>query len=182
MDLSSGVENLPKVGGVYARRLAKLDIKTVGDLLNHIPFRYLDYTNPKPIKILRLGETAAIKARVVSIKNVFTKFGKKIQIAQVRDASAEITIIWFNQTYLLNNIAVGDLLGIAGRVGWWAKKYAIVAPDYEKLETEDSKQIHTQGLVPVYPETAGVSSKWLRGRIKYVLDILKNELNINDLH
>jgi len=101
------------------------------------------------------------------MKNFFTKTGKKIQEAKVTDESGTLTVIWFNQTYLLKILHPGDYVHLSGKIDWFGNKIVMSNPSYE-LGTS----LHTGRLVPVYPETEGVSSKWLRGRIAFLLETI----------
>lgn len=165
MDLDTPITKLPMVGPVYARRLKKLDIETISDLLHHVPHRYLDFRLVSKISQVQIGETVTLKGEVTSIKNQYTKFGKKIQIAQISDDTGKITAVWFNQPYLINTLAEGTEVSLAGKIGWYLRKPAMVSPEYE---VGSGKKVHTGRLIPIYPETAGMSSKWLRGRIAFV--------------
>lgn len=159
-----------------AKRLEKLGIYTVGDLLYYAPFRYNDYSLVSPIAKVQPGEIVTIRGRVVSIKNIYTKNGKKIQQAVVSDNSGNLELIWFNQPFLIRTIKPGDSVSLSGTVGWFGHKLVMESPEYEILTDGDSLTLHTGRLVPVYSETAGVSSKWLRGRIAFVLDKCINQL------
>ena len=64
MNLSNPIENLPHVGSTYQKRLKKLGIKTVGDLLFHFPHRYEDFSNIIPISEVKLGEIASIQGKI----------------------------------------------------------------------------------------------------------------------
>jgi ATP-dependent DNA helicase RecG len=172
MKLDTPVSELPFVGPTYEKRLEKLEIKTVGDLLHHVPHRYQDFSLVTKIKNIQVGETVTIKGQVVEIKNQYTKQGKKIQTAKISDGASKINAIWFNQPFLVNSLPEGTLLSLAGKVGWWAGKPALVSPEYEKLTMEGT---HTGRLVPVYHETAGVSSKWIRARIKAAFEKLAKD-------
>lgn len=143
------------VGPVYQMRLEKIGIKTFKDLIYHIPARYLDFREKSPISCLSIGDTITIKGKVNSIKNLYTRSGKKIQLAEVSDKSGNIDAIWFNQPFLLDVIKKGETYSFSGKVDWFGRKKAMVSP-----------LIDTFGIVPIYPETYGISSKWLRGRIK----------------
>src|SRR3989338_1307882 len=76
-----------------------------------------------------------------------------------------LEVIWFNQPFLTKVIHKGDLISLSGTVGWFANKLVLQSPEYEILQNENSETIHTGRLVPVYPETAGITSKWLRRQI-----------------
>lgn len=169
MNLNTSVKELFLIGPAYAKRLEKLGIKTTGGLLYHFPFRYLDYSLVSPINRLRAGEIVTIKGRLTSIKNEYTRGGKKIQKGIVSDTTGIIEVIWFNQPFLIKTLKIGSLICLAGKVDFWGRKITLVSPEYEILKSEG--QIHTGGLIPVYHETYGISSKWLRTRIA---NLIKN--------
>lgn len=183
MNLKTPISELYMVGPIYAKRLAKLNINTVEDLLFHFPFRYDDFSLISKIGRVQPGETVTIIGEVVSFKNEYTKNGKKLQKARARDDTKEIEIIWFNQTFLANVIRVGETFAFSGKVDWFGRNISMVAPDYEQIRKPIPNShyllsIHTARLVPVYPETYGVSSKWLRSRIAPLL--FNNQIEFKD--
>ncbi len=175
MKLKSSVTKLPLVGPIYAKRLKKLDIESIEDLLYHIPHRYLDFRLKTDIAKAQLGETITISGQVASIKNQYTRSGKKIQLAQITDGSGTIDILWFNQPFLVRNIRPGFNISLSGKIDWYGKKRALISPEYEIIR-KGKHAIHTGRLVPIYPETSGVSSKWLRGRIAFVFPLVEKEI------
>lgn len=122
MDLNSPVEELPLVGPSYGLRLEKLGISSLKDLLYHVPHRYLDFRVGSPISLAQPGEILALKGKIVSIKNQYTRAGRKIQIGEVEDMSGKITVVWFNQPYLIRTLYPGVEVSLAGKVGWFVKK------------------------------------------------------------
>src|SRR3989337_18297 len=175
MDLDAKVSNVPLVGGVYARRLEKLGIETVSDLLHHVPRRYVDYSLVSSIARCQPGETVTILGGVNAIKNIYAKGGRKIQKASVSDKTGSIDVVWFNQPFLVRNIKVGNLIYLSGKVDWFDRRKAFISPEYEAAR-EGVKPIHTGRLVPIYPETAGISSKWLRSRISKAIELFSDSL------
>lgn len=169
MDLTTPIKDAGRVFAMYARRLEKLEITTVSDLLYHIPFRYEDYRLLSPINKLQAGEVVTIRGTVHEIQNIFTKRFKNLQKAVIADETGEIEVTWFNQPFLLRNIQKGDTIAISGKVETFGNKLTIIPSEYEVL---GGNQIHTGRLVPIYPETRAVSSKWFRNRIAYLLDVL----------
>ncbi|MFQ5561379.1 MAG: ATP-dependent DNA helicase RecG, partial [Nitrospinota bacterium] len=172
MRLNAPVSNLPFIGPVYVKRLKKLEIVTVKDLLHHVPYKYLDFRKTSSIKDLRPGEVVTVQGEIVSITNQYTRSRKKIQIATIADSSDQIEVVWFNQPFLLRTLRKGAHYNFSGKVDWFGRKKALISPDYEK----PGQSIHTKRLVPVYHETAGLSSKWLRSRINQALKVAEPAL------
>lgn len=168
MTLDDPVENLPYVGKIYARRLQRLEISTVRDLLYHFPFRYQDFSKPQNIRDLQPDYEASVKGRIIQITNVRSQRGKFLTKAAVADHTGAIEAVWFNQPYLSRTLKEGVEIGLAGKVENFGGKSSFVSPEFEIIGREQ-RRIHTAGLVPIYPETARVSSKWLRNRIHNLL-------------
>lgn len=166
MDAKSPITNLPKIGPVFEKKLKKLGIDTIEDLFYHVPSRYMDYSHVTTIKDLKVGEVSTIHAKIVSLKNIYSKKGLKMQIGSVEDSSGKITILWFNQPFLIKTLYPGRLISLSGKVGFFNRKPCLTSPDYELLTEEDGETMHTGRLVPIYPETSGLSSKWIRRKIK----------------
>ncbi|MFH0863737.1 MAG: ATP-dependent DNA helicase RecG, partial [Candidatus Gottesmanbacteria bacterium] len=172
MNLDTPVQTLFMVGPVYGRRLEKLGIKSIGNMLNHLPHRYEDYSHILAINRAQPGETVTLQAVISQIKNEYTKNGKKIQKALITDGTKELEIIWFNQPFLTRTIKIGDKYNFSGKIDWFGHKIVMISPEYEQLSGNRYQligAIHTGRLVPVYPETYGISSKWLRSRIAPLL-------------
>lgn len=187
MDLSSDINSLPKVGPTFAKKFYKLGIKTLEDLLYHVPSRYLDYSNVTTISNLSPGDTATIHAKIISIKNIYSKKGLKMQVGSVEDDSGKISVLWFNQPFLVKTLYPGRLVSLSGKVSFFNRRLCLTSPDYELMVEETDDTTHTGRLVPVYPETAGLSSKRIRGKIKdtYSLVSIKEFLPpkiLKDLH
>ena len=173
MLLDDSVITLPLVGPSYAKRLKKLEIETVNDLLHHVPSRYLDFRTTKNIKDLKIGDISTAQGEIMSLKNQYTRSGKKIQIAEFADQTGKINIVWFNQPYLIRILKEGSILSVAGEVKWFGRKKAFISPEYEIRNIGTN----TGRLIPIYPETKGISSKWLRGKIKFAFDNLHKNIN-----
>lgn len=169
MDLLLPVEKAGRLYGMYSRRLEKLNINILEDLLYHIPFRYEDYSLISEINKAQAGETITIRGKVSEINNEFTKNYKRLQKAIITDRTGNIEAVWFNQSYLLKIIHKGDEISLSGKVDWFLRKLVMQSPDYE-LMTNNQLTIHTGRLVPVYPETRGVTSKWLRRQIYKLIE------------
>jgi len=178
ISINAPISVVPKIGPKYQKLLEKLDIFNIDDLLYHFPFRYQDYSNIKNINQLQEGDIVTVKATLGSVQNIFTKNRKRITKAKVVDHTGELDIIWFNQHYIKDSLEVGTTYNISGKVGIFDRKVCFISPDMEPtldvLSSNPANNIHTGRLIPIYPETYGVSSKWLRGKIKFLLDSEKD--------
>jgi len=175
MNLNSKVTELPKVGPILTAKFEKLGINTVNDLFNHVPSRYVDYSMVTTINKVHLDETVTIHANIVSIANIFSKKGRRMQIGSVEDETGKLAVVFFNQQFLTKILYPGRKVSLSGKIGFFNRKLCLTSPDYEILDDEDRETVHTGRLVPIYPETAGLSSKWMR---TLILSAFK-ENNIN---
>lgn len=172
------VGDLWGVGEAYVKKLAKLNIFTVRDLLYHRPNRYEDWSMVSKIVDLQQGERVTIRGQLTDFVPLRTKNGKYIQKAMITDTTGAIQVIWFNQQYLVRVLKRGDWFSLSGKVDMFGNALSLVSPEFEKLKIDavssqpkiDNSTIHTGRLVPIYPETYGLSSKWLRSRIWYLLE------------
>jgi len=179
MQLSTPIKKLPHIGLAYQKRLKKLGIKNVRDLLFHFPHRYENFSKIIPISEVKLNETCCIKGKILEIENTRTWKRRMILTqAVVGDKSGAIKVVWFNQPYLINALKAGNSVCLAGKVSLEKGKRTglyLSNPAYEKINGEIDL-IHTGRLVPVYPETEGLSSKWLRYILQPLLIEVKNKI------
>lgn len=162
--LKTPVEKLPQIGPRYVLYLHKLGIKTAGDLLFHFPFRYDDFSDFREIRNVEVGQTVSIKGEILDIQNT-KAFRRRMTIthALVQDDSGAIQAVWFNQPFLANTLQKGLSVSLSGKIAYAREGLQITNPAYEVL---GKSGLHTGRLVPVYHETNGLSSKWLRAHIK----------------
>src|SRR5664280_444892 len=176
--LDKDLSALKGIGPAYLTRLNKLGLQTVGDLLRYFPFRYQDFSENKKIADLILGETASVAATVEKIKTNHI-WARKLSIteATVTDETGSIKAVWYNQPYLEKNLPTGSLVSLAGKVTLNKKvknRLFLSNPAYEIIsltgENHSFNSKHTQGLIPVYSETRGLTSRALRYFIKQIID------------
>lgn len=169
MNLELPVSDLFLVGPAYARRLKRLGVGTVSDLLYYFPFRYEDYSLISAIAKIQPGETVTVRGTVSEIKNEYTRQRKIIQKAIVSDKSGDLTAVWFNQPFLTRIMKKGGHVSLSGKIDDWNNQPAMISPEYEIIKRNTPTR-HTGRLVPIYHETTGLSSKWLRSRIANILE------------
>ncbi|HLM84080.1 MAG TPA: DEAD/DEAH box helicase, partial [Candidatus Bathyarchaeia archaeon] len=155
----------------YQKYLEKLGLETVRDFLYFFPARYDDFSKKRRISDLKIGETATVEGKVRSIKNIRTwKRRMTITEASIEDpieaSDGMMRIVWFNQSFILNNIKEGGTYRFSGKLNSDARGLYLSGPSYEKAARTPT---NTGRLVPVYPETRGLTSKWLRWKMSQLL-------------
>jgi ATP-dependent DNA helicase RecG len=143
-------------------------VVTVGDLLEHTPFRHEDYRSERTLAEMAPGEEATVLCTVERVRVRPTRRRNLVIVeAAVRDESGPGVVIWFNQRYLAKQLKPGMRLSIRGERRPTIDA-EIVAKSYERAD-DDSGGIHTAGLVPVYPASEKVSSRQIRALADEVL-------------
>ncbi len=147
--------------------LKSMGLKTVQDLLEYYPRGYEDVSNLVPISTFSLQEKNASRGFLSPIKSVQTRHGKRIQKAVFTDKEGvQIDCIWFNQPHLARIHTTEQEVIISGRVKRGFSGLSFQAPMVEILS---NNQVHTARIVPIYHETEGVGSKWLREKVQQVI-------------
>jgi len=171
--LNSPVTVLQGVGPKQAKRLNKLYVHTIRDMLYFFPRRHDDYSQLKSINRIEYGEDITIIAQVRDARAHKTRGGGAIFKATLSDSTGSIEATWFNQPYLTDRIKRGQQIVISGRVNEYLGRLCFTSPEWESLEEE---LLHTARLVPIYPLTEGISAKWLRRLMKRTVDYWSKRL------
>ena len=174
MTLSTPIGQVPRIGTAYEAKLKKLGITHVRDLLFHFPRTYEDFSKITPIQDVQEGQVYCVAGSLLEINEVRT-YRKRVSLitGMVEDDSGAIKILWFNQPYLADSLKKGDNVYLAGKVMRNKEGVYLASPVHEKAE-EGKNLTHVGRIIPVYPETAGVTSRWLRSIIKMVLASMKD--------
>jgi ATP-dependent DNA helicase RecG len=152
--LERGVDTLPGVGPVVSKRLAKLGLRTIRDLLEHRPHRYESAAEEVRIADLLAGEEeVAIVGEVV--KTSVRRPSRRLSIvrSQIADDSGRITAIWFNQVWLAEKLLPGTRVRLRGQLK--RNEFAVRSYDLDGASA-------TADFAPVYPASEDVSVKKLR--------------------
>jgi len=176
MNLDTEIKNISNIGPVYSKRLKKLGIETVKDLCFHFPRKYENFSNLIPISDLKINETSTVFGTILTLESS-RSWKKKITIIEaiVKDKTGAVRATWFNQPYLVKNLKPGDKIFLAGKVVSSTKGAYFNNPVYEKGEIMDDLT-HTGRLIPVYPETANLSSRWIRYILKPLLAEVEDQI------
>jgi len=189
LELSTPVQYVKGVGPRIAEILAGKGIRTVGDLLHYLPFRYEDRLNPRGISELRPGEMATV---IGEVRNSGLFRTRRMPIFQltVGQGRARLRCLWFNATYLQGKFKPGEMIALYGKVeeDQRSRELQIMQPQFELLGESDggengaekkaAESLEIGRIVPIY-ESAGqgkITAKWFRRAIRTALDNLTPEL------
>lgn len=165
--LTTPVTSIGFISSQYAKRLQKLGIETLEDLLLHLPARYEDVSHITAISNLTHNALVTIKGSATNIQSRMTSRNRRFFIVEttIQDDTGSVRVIWFNQPYLtqtLQDASKNNMpVFIAGKVRKKDGELYFSSPTIE-VARDDKPLVHTGRLVPIYPETYGLSSKWLR--------------------
>ncbi|MDX6369702.1 MAG: ATP-dependent helicase RecG [Gaiellaceae bacterium] len=150
--LDRSVEVLAGVGPAVKKKLERLGLTTLGELLLHRPFRYEEPVPERRIADLRGDEDVAIAGEVLSLSK--RRRGRlQMLTARISDGSATVSATWFNQPWLERQLPPGAQVRLRGRQG----KYGF---DVRSFDIGDAEA--TADFAPVYPATEEITAKKLR--------------------
>ncbi len=172
--LNTPLLEIPGIGPRFLKLLKQMNISTVKDLLWHFPTRYEDWSEIVKIIDLNLNDLKTIQGTVEKIEVKIT-WQKRMLITEavISDSSGSIKAIWFNQPYIKNILKEGVIANFSGKPAMYKNELHLSNPTYEIISTKDyqiENTKHTGRLVPVYPETRGLTSKGIRYLIQPALE------------
>ena len=151
--LAAPVETLAGVGPAAVRKLARIGLATVGDVLSHRPRRYEQPAPERTISELFGTDEAVLEATVRSASG--RRRGRlHILTARVADDSGEIGATWFNQPWLEARLVPGTRVRLRGR----PNRHGFAVESYDLGEAAQ-----TADFAPVYPASEELAQKQLRG-------------------
>ncbi len=175
--LGDDVTKLRRVGDQLAKKLGKLGIETVEDLVYHFPHRHNDYAKIRKISEMELGETQTVAVSVWEVSANRVRPNLWSVQAVLSDETGNARAIWFRgggrggqKPYLANALKAGEQIVVSGRVtAYHGTPVFRDDPEYEPLKGQE-ELIHTGRLAPVYPSTDGLLPRTIRGIVKQALD------------
>lgn len=176
----------PLLGGRTAARLAKASLVTVGDLLRHYPRKYSRRGELTDLAGLRVGEPATVWARIASIgtrplprPHPRAKPRSLTKIV-VTDGEHTLECAFFNQPWLDQRLRPGDEVMVSGTVSRFRRTLQmsgpeLASPDRALGDADATMQVlesFANGIIPSYPQTAGVTTTVLQKSVGQVLTVL----------
>jgi len=173
VNLRKNVQYQKHVGEATAKKLKQLKVETVGDLLYHFPFRYLDTSALKKISEVREGEDATVIGIVRAVRKFRSKRGVRVLNIGIYDGTAYLYGVWFNQDYIAENLEEGKKVAFSGKVEYRFGQLQIEKPFYDIIDDETDvahDTVHTNRIIPFHPATQNLSASRLRRIIKHLVD------------
>lgn len=173
----SSVELLTGVGPARLKLLNRLGIRTLADLIRHLPARYEDQSAEGAIADLIKDNKTVGSARGVIEATRWQggQYGKKGRfLANLKDDTGTLSLVWFNAGYLREKIFVGHHLSVQGKCKSFNGYPQMSNPKWELLTEEDAenKPAKDARLRPVYPTTEGMTAPVLEALINEAMDLV----------
>jgi ATP-dependent DNA helicase RecG len=172
IELKTSVKYLKGVGPKRAEALARLGVRTVGDLLYHVPHRYLDATTVTPLARADVGREVTCVGRVVTTGVLPTRRGLRVFRAVLKDDSGLLECAWPGRPFLERQIRKGQLLLVTGPVRYYHGRQLVPREFIVLADAADGGDENAGLVLPVYPATEGLTHRQIRALIHQHLDAL----------
>ncbi|MCC2683309.1 MAG: ATP-dependent helicase [Paenibacillaceae bacterium] len=159
------VRKIAGVGVKKAGELLAMGVSNVGQLLEYYPFRYEDYTPQDPAH-LEDGMRHAILGTVYSEPSMYRYGAGRARLSCRLVANPLLfTAVWFNQTYLQEQLRVGRKVLLVGK--WEASRRLLTVTETVFPDAQGASELKLQ---PVYPLSGNITQRWLRKTIRQALE------------
>lgn len=166
------IQTLRGVGPRLLERLTRLGVRTIEDLLFHLPLRYQDRTRVRPIGGLCLGEEATVEAEVILTE--ISLRGRRALLCRLQDGTGSLTLRFFHFGPVQHStLKRGIRLRCFGEVRSGPTTLEMVHPECRRLD-ENTPAIENH-LTPVYPSTEGLHQLTLRALTDQALQCLDGD-------
>jgi ATP-dependent DNA helicase RecG len=155
------VTDLQGVGDKRAAALAKVDVRTILDLISYYPRRYLDRTREATIEALGVGEEGMVLVTVARVSARRTRNGRSLVEARVTDGTGSLSLTFFNQPWRERQLSEGTEAVVFGKMDRYRDKLQMTNPIVDLVGDRTGR------IVAVYPqsESAGLQSWDLDGLV-----------------
>ncbi|EKB57743.1 ATP-dependent DNA helicase RecG [Falseniella ignava CCUG 37419] len=178
MDWMDSIEQLKGIGPASLARFKQLNIETIQDLLFHFPFRY-ENIQERDIETILDQEKVVLKGKIIS-DPVVSYYGRRKSRLSCRlavDSQTLITVVFFNQPYLVKQLELGNQVAILGK--WQQSRQTLMG-------MKIIQRSHTNDLEPIYSTVKGLSQSLISKSVyqafelygKDIPEILPESLNL----
>jgi ATP-dependent DNA helicase RecG len=166
--LQTDLEQLPGMTPARLELLGRLGLRTVGDLLFHLPRSYEDLTDVRPITALEAGAVQTVQGEVVEIDGRRLDNGRSlISIVISDDGKHSLEGAWFNQPHVARRFRYGQRVSFSGKPKWHRDHWQMSSPRVQALDGNEPTS--GPGIVPVYPLTEDLRPETLRSLLRKAL-------------
>jgi ATP-dependent DNA helicase RecG len=178
-DPDSPVQFLKKVGPKRAAALKEAGVRTIRDLLYHLPSGYLDLSAVETIGNLRSlmdsGQWITVIGNVIAFDLIGRPPRQRLAVT-LGDNSGTVQLVFFHSIHFFKKaFAVGETLAISGKVTGYGRKPQIVHPSIDRIDpTGDGSSggfLHTGGIVPKYSSSGELKDAKLH--VKALREVMK---------
>lgn len=150
-----GIRTIKGIGEKSEKLFYKLGISSVGELLSFYPREYDIFTPIQPISSVHEGENVIVEGSFATKPHMANIRNLRIISCQLKDASAQIRVSWFNMPFLMRSLKVGMHYILRGRI---VLKNGMLQMTQPKILTREEYANQLGKLQPVYPLTAGLTN------------------------
>ncbi len=169
MQLTDPITSLKGVGPALARKFEKIGVVTLEDALHYYPRDYVDLTHPYPVADAPFDTACVVKATVWSIGQLRRiPGGRTLLKVNAGDDTAGLVLTYFNNPYAANALKTDCEYFFCGRFGGRMTQREITNPMVIPVMPDAQP-----GLLPVYPQTAGLASKTIGRYVAAALEALE---------
>ncbi len=169
--VTTGVGSLKGVGPALEKKLARLGIETLQDVLFHLPFRYEDRTRVTPIGAARPGDACVLEGEVIACDITYGR--RRSLLAYLQDDTGKIGLRFYHFSKAQHqNLKSAGSIRCFGEIRSGASGPEIYHPEYSRLIANEPME---QSLTPVYPATEGISQARYRSMAEQVLSMLDQQ-------
>ena len=165
--LDTPLTELPGIGTKMADNFKKLKIRTVEDILFHLPREYQDRRNLIGFHQIEPGTFQVLLGTIGEVRTRNIRRNLKITKASFYDENGILNLTWFNQPYIYRSLKRGRKYIAAGKVEYKYNEAQINTPEIEEW---DGKESLSDYLTPIYPLAGGLSQKFIR---KFILSCVE---------
>ena len=164
--LQEPITTLKGIGTKLAKLYEKVDILTVNDMLHYFPRRYDDYTGMNYIARLQPNTLTTVIGTIKNSQVRVSNSGRKDFVVTLADGSGSMTITYFGQHFLARTLKNDRQIVVRGKTSIWRNQIQMTNPEWEFV---DSDNLHTAGIVPIYPLTEGLRPRGFRRTMRQVV-------------
>lgn len=173
MQLSDPTTALPGVGPALAALLSKCGIRTIQDLLFHLPYRYQDRTRVTPIRDLRDHEWAVVEGIIIRQEEKFAR--RRQLLCYLQDQTHLLRLRFFHYSPgFKQSLQEHHQIRVFGEARFISGQFEMVHPEFNVV-AEGTEPSMEEYLTPIYTTTQKLSQKKLRQLVQQALALLDKE-------